>query len=90
MMKLMHIMLLSCKQATFYISIKNYKNLTVIRKMQLKLHLLMCANCRAFKEQNELIDKGVDTYNDPQLLAEEKLSDQKKSQLKLTVNQSIN
>ncbi len=91
MTKLMQIIFLSCKQATFYSSIKNYKKLNLLHRIQLKLHLSMCENCHEFDHQSQLIDKSLEKFNNTnQITSEETLSKEKKLQIKQTVIQHIN
>lgn len=91
MMKLMQIIVLSCKQATFYSSIKNYKKLNLIRRLQLKLHLSMCDSCHEFDHQSEIIDKSLANFGkNGHTHSSEILSEEKKSEIKATVYQLLN
>lgn len=83
--------MLTCKQATFYSSIKSFKKLSVVHSIQLKLHLMMCKSCHDFDHQTRVIDKSlVDFIKNEQLTSNPSLSDEKKSQIKAAVNQHIN
>lgn len=91
MMKLMQLIILSCKQATFYSSIKNFKKLNLFRRIQLKLHLSMCENCHEFDHQSKIIDKSLASFGSNGLQnSEEVLSEEKIMELKSTINQHIN
>ncbi|NOR75285.1 MAG: hypothetical protein GQ525_09005 [Draconibacterium sp.] len=91
MMRLMQIIILSCKQATFYSSIKNFKKINLIRRIQLKLHLLMCDSCHEFDHQSNIIDQSLVNFSKTnQIISEKNLSEEKKSQIKATVNQHLN
>ncbi len=82
--------MLSCKQATFFSSVKNYRKLNVMNRIQLKLHLMACKNCYEYDRQSQIIDKKLsDFQNNNQLLSEEKLSAEKISLIKTSVNQHI-
>ncbi|MCF6357433.1 MAG: hypothetical protein L3J54_06450 [Draconibacterium sp.] len=90
MKKLMYKIMLTCKQATFYSSVKSFKKLKLVHRIQLKLHLSMCKSCHEFDHQNQIIDKSMtDFYKGKHLHSEETLSEEKKSQIKITVNQYI-
>ena len=90
-MKLMHIMILSCVQATYYSSIKNFKKLSWVRRLQLKLHFSMCKSCHEFDHQSEIIDQTVkDFAENSRLMSDENLSLEQKSKIKASINQSIN
>ena len=91
MKKLMYKIMLTCKQATFYSSIKSFRKLNLVHRIQLKLHLSMCKSCQEFDHQSQLIDQSMDSfYKNEQNISEENLSEEKKSQIKATVNQYIN
>ena len=84
-------MILSCWRATYFSSIKSFKKLNIVRRIQLWLHLSMCKNCHEFDHQSQLIDNSLShLQNNGQLQSEETLSPEKISQIKSTVNQHIN
>lgn len=86
----MNKIILSCKQATFYSSIKSFRQIGWIKKLQLKVHFMMCPGCKMFNRQSELIDKGIEYFStDTPSQPKTSLSDEKKSALKNTVDQSI-
>jgi len=88
MKTLMDKIMLTCKQATFFISIRNFQKLKLVKRLQLQLHLMACTGCRAFNQQNRIIDKTLlEFHQNTQLQSEEELSPEKKSYLKSTVNQ---
>lgn len=90
MKQLMYKIMLTCKQATFYSSTRNFQKLPFVRSIQLKLHLMMCEGCHKFDHQNQIIDQSmVDFHQNNNLQSEENLSPEKKSQIKYTVNQEI-
>lgn len=89
-MTLMDKMFLSCKDATYYISVKKFKPMGSLRKLQLKIHLMMCKHCYQFNKQNELIDKGLINFSEQQTkIAQNELSSEKKSELKNTVQERL-
>jgi len=88
-MKLMQKIMLSCKQATFFSSIKSFRELKLVNKIQLKLHLMMCKNCAEFDKQSQIIDNSLhDFHSNKQLLSKESLSSEKIQGIKSTVNTS--
>lgn len=90
MTNLMDKIMLSCKQATFFSSVRNIQKLKPIRRIQLKLHLMTCPDCRKFDKQSLFIDQSlIEFHKNYYLLSEEKLSKEKKSQIKTVVNQEI-
>ena len=92
MMKLMQILVLSCWQATYYSSIKSFKKISVVRRMQLWMHLHMCKDCHEFDHQSELIDNSISHLQNNSLSilnSEHSLSEEKILQLKSTVNQHL-
>ena len=90
-MSLMHKIVLSCKQATFYSSVQAYKKLKKLARMQHKLHLMMCPSCKRFDNQSKIIDQSMqDLHQNKQFLSDELLSSDKKTEIKSSVNQHIN
>lgn len=82
--------MLTCKEATFLISTRNFKQLKWAQRLQLQLHLMACSACRVFEKQSKNIDKSILEFNqNTQLQSKEKLSPKKKSKIKSTVNQHI-
>lgn len=87
----MDIIVLSCWRATYFSSIKSFKKLSVVRRIQLWLHLSMCKDCHEFDHQSELIDNSLShLQNNSPLPSKESLTPEKKSQIKSAVNQHIN
>lgn len=90
MKKLMYKIVLTCKQATYYSSIKSFRKLPFVRSVQLKMHLMMCESCHEFDHQSQIIDQSiVDLHKNHRFQSEEHISEDKKSQIKSTVNQLI-
>lgn len=58
-------MMISCKEATRYISMKEERKLTARQRFSLWLHLGICSFCRLFMKQNKII------ANTPQHIHEE-------------------
>lgn len=90
MTNLMDKLMLTCKQATFFSSIRNIRKLKLVRHIQLKLHLMACPACREFDKQSLFIDQSLlEFHKNNHLQSEENLSKEKKSQIKIAVNQRI-
>ena len=88
MKKLMYKIVLTCKQATFFSSVKNFKKLRFIQRFQLKLHFMLCKSCHEFDHQSQIIDQTLDDFHQNKNLQSEKtLSKEKTLQLKELVNQ---
>lgn len=82
--------MLSCKQTTFFSSVKRFNKLKWVNRIQHRLHLMMCPNCLEFDKQSQIIDQSMDDlHKNTQLLSEDILSPEKISQIKTTVNQQI-
>lgn len=90
MKKLMYKIMLTCKQATFYSSIKSFQQLKPVQQIQLKLHMLLCKSCHEFDHQSQIIENSIShIFDTSKLQADEKLSDEKMMQIKEAVNQQI-
>lgn len=90
MKKLMDKIMLTCKQATFFSSKKNFQKLKFVHRLQLKIHFMACTSCHKFDHQSQIIDKSmVDFYQNTNLQSEECLSKEKFSRIKSVVNQHI-
>lgn len=90
MKELMYKIMLTCKLATLYSSIKNFQKLPIVRRIQLKMHLMMCKNCHEFDHQSNIIDKSLlNFHQNDTLQSEETLSNEKIELLKDLINQNI-
>lgn len=91
MKNLMQKIMLSCKQATFFSSIRNFKKLKLVQQIQLRLHFMACKSCNEFDKQSWIIDQTLIHFQkNEHLQSSENLSDEKILQIKYTVNQNIN
>jgi hypothetical protein len=59
MNKMMHLMMLSCKDATFLLTKNEYQKLNLKENLQIKMHLMGCKFCRAFEKQNKIISEKI-------------------------------
>ncbi|MDE3234346.1 MAG: hypothetical protein KGO81_00215 [Bacteroidota bacterium] len=67
--------MITCKQATDYISRKEEGKLSLLKRVQLWQHLAICNICKLFMKQNTVITKHVhilDKETNASLTAEEK------------------
>lgn len=64
MKKLMNLFMLSCKKASGLIVKRESFNLTLLEKIRLYLHLLMCDACTAFSGQSKMIHQVMEQEND--------------------------
>ena len=55
MNNVMHRIMLSCDNATFFMTKKDYQKLSCKENAQLKMHLMGCKFCRTFNDQNVII-----------------------------------
>lgn len=83
MKKLMHILFLSCKKATELIEKKLHFRLSMIEKMQLKMHKMMCSACTHYEKQSELIEEGIAKSK------EKDFSQEEVEQLKKMINEKL-
>jgi len=83
MKKVMHILFLSCRKATEIIEKKLRFKLSMIEKMQLKMHKTMCNACTRYEKQSELIEKGIAKSK------EKDFSQAELEQLKKMINQKL-
>jgi hypothetical protein len=54
--QLIHI---TCKKATYLISKKEERRLTIIEWARLKFHLAICSYCKLFEQQTKMIGENV-------------------------------
>ena len=59
----MHILFLSCLKATELIEKKIHFKLSIVEKMQLKAHKMMCSACVNYEQHSILLDKGISKRN---------------------------
>ncbi len=67
-------LILSCKKATYYISLREEGKLSVTQRLQLRAHLALCSLCKLFQQQTAFITKNaIHTHiNSNALLSQEK------------------
>jgi hypothetical protein len=52
-------LILSCKKATYYISLREEGKLSFTQQLQLRAHLTVCRFCRLFQQQTAFITKNA-------------------------------
>ena len=60
----MHILFLSCLKSSELLEKKMHFRLTLLEKMQLKMHTMMCNACTLYEKQSYIIEKGTIQYQD--------------------------
>lgn len=72
--------MLSCKKATELIEKRLVTRLSVIEKIQLKMHTAVCSQCSAYENQSDIIEKCIADIHQP-TKESLKLSSEKKEQI---------
>lgn len=61
-MKLMNLIMLSCKRATELVEKKSVDSLSFTENLQLNLHTMFCKTCKAYEKQSQAIDKTLSKW----------------------------
>jgi hypothetical protein len=56
-MNLMNAIMLSCIKATQVMELREYCPLTLIEKIQLRMHVSMCSGCKNYMKQTKMINQ---------------------------------
>jgi predicted transglutaminase-like cysteine proteinase len=83
MKKLIHMLLLSCRQATELIEKKLHGQLSWREEVQLKAHKMICEACSRYEQQSSLIEKGIGARQVKELKAKDI------ERLKQAINQKL-
>ena len=51
--------MMTCKEVSILVSMGDFENAPMMRRMAVCLHLAMCRHCRAFREQLRLIGRAA-------------------------------
>lgn len=90
MKKILHILFLSCKKATFLIEKGNIKPLSFMDKLQLSMHIKMCNKCADYQKQSLFIENILKSnhvnISNPSSF---KLSDTSKLRIQKAVNENL-
>jgi len=89
-MKLMHILILSCKKATFLIEKSQAHPLGLIDRLQLKLHLKLCDGCFRYQKQSLFIENLLkNDQKDLSNISGLKLSDKSKELIQKAIEENL-
>ena len=66
-------LLITCKEATNFISQREEKKLSFMEKIQLLIHLIICEFCKLFYKQNQIIINRVKNLSIDDSLTQEEL-----------------
>jgi hypothetical protein len=77
-------LMITCKEATMLSVQKSEINISLLDKMRLFIHLLVCQYCRLFNKQNKIIDKLLSNWK-----TDKKLSDFDKNHLEHIIEKEI-
>lgn len=56
-MNIMNAMILSCVKATELMELREVAPLSLVEKIQLKMHVTMCSGCKNYMKQTKLINQ---------------------------------
>ena len=48
--------MIDCKEAAFIVDTKSYKPVSFVKKIQLKLHLVICPHCAKYEKDSKAVD----------------------------------
>ena len=65
--------LITCKEATAFISKKEEGKLSFIERIELFIHFIVCEFCRLFNKQNKFITSSIINYSVDESLTDEEL-----------------
>jgi len=86
----MHLIVLSCKRASYLIEKSNGKPLSMIDKMQLAWHLSLCAKCTLYKKQSSYLETILKQNQiNPTNLKAFKLADPSKERIKKVMEEEM-
>ncbi len=83
-----HLIVLSCRRASWLVEKEQSKPLSFIDKAQLNLHLKICSECRNYQKQSILISSILKLQH-KQNVIEFKLSDEAKNRLNEALNEKL-
>lgn len=86
----MNKIMLTCLQATKLTTQRSFRNLSIMEKLQLKMHHSVCHACRKFDSQNIYIDHAVKNhFSIIENKSELKLSDERKNNISQVIDSSL-
>jgi|VirMetMinimDraft_7_1064189.scaffolds.fasta_scaffold16258_3 hypothetical protein len=72
----------TCKKATALIEKEETETHSLLTKMRLKMHLMMCGTCTAYKKQTQLLSNWIKNKNDSNVDVAVLSEDSKKEMIK--------
>lgn len=72
----------TCKKATALIEKEETEQLSLLTKMRLKMHLIMCGTCAAYKKQSQLLSNWIKNKRPSNVDTVELSEDSKKEMIK--------
>ena len=76
--------MISCKEATYLVSLQEENKLSIKKSLKLKLHLTICILCKRFKLQTEHFSKMSKKLQNH---TNDTMSNEKKSELKKLISE---
>ena len=67
--------LISCKDATNFISKKEEKKLNLLQRLQLTIHLIICEFCKLFYKQNNFLINNIKNLSTEESLTESEIKE---------------
>lgn len=78
--------MITCKEATHLISIRDEEKLSLSTKLKLKLHLMLCKTCLYFAKHIEILKSSIkNMVNDPNI----SFSENKKIELEKKIKENL-
>ena len=88
MNKLMQLILLSCKKASFFVEKEQDNSLSFIEKLQLNIHMGICDKCSAYQKQSIFINNAI-KKNKSSVLLQKQLSNDSKEKMRSTIDSQL-
>jgi hypothetical protein len=78
--------MITCKEATMLISMRDEQALSRLEKFKLKLHLLLCKTCFYFAKHVEILQKSIKKLTEDNTIA---FTDEKKTALEKLIKENL-
>lgn len=87
----MHLLILSCKKASFLIEKAHGKPLSLLERIQLSMHLRICEKCSRYQQQSLIIETLLKQKSQiPGKATELKLSEKSKLLIQKQIENNLN
>lgn len=91
MKKIIHLFILSCKKASYYIEKEQVQRLSYLERIQMNWHLRICVKCSTYKVHSHYVEHLLKKNNiDLKNLSNLRLSGNRKEQLKKEIEKAMN